>query len=196
MAWRGVTAVASACRAPRRATLISLNPCGILEVGTMNRALVWVVLLVAAASFPLRSAAAVAVGWTDPARFTDAEDWNTAAGDVVRSLARQLEAVAQRELGPGADVRITLLDVDRAGTVRFNLPNMIRVMHGGADFPCIELEYALTVNGHSASGRERVCDRNYLRRADFDWSPNDPLVYEKRMLTEWLRKRAVQLRGM
>jgi hypothetical protein len=162
----------------------------------MNRALFPVLLLVAAAAFPLRSGAAVTVGWSDPVRFTDAEDWNTGAGEVVVALARQVETVAQRELGPGADVRITLLDVDRAGTVRFNLPNMIRVMHGGADFPCIELEYALTVSGHSATGRERVCDRNYLRRADFDWSPNDPLVYEKRMLTEWLRKRAAQLRAM
>lgn len=134
--------------------------------------------------------ASVTVTYSDPARFTDAEDRSTQAEDVVSALARELETVGNRVVAPGTDLRIRILDIDRAGSPRLNLPNEIRVMNGRADFPCVELAYSLAAGDRTIrSARERVCDLNYLRRADLRYMSNDPLAYEKRMLSTWMRSR-------
>jgi hypothetical protein len=138
------------------------------------------------------AAAAVSVSYGDPDRFTDAADRNTDPRDVATSLADHLNALGQRYLRPGDDLRVRILDVDRAGSPRLNLPTEIRVVRGDSDFPCIDIGFDLVSNGRSvASGRERVCDRNYLtfRRVDRRYSPNDPLVYETIMLDDWFRNR-------
>ena len=51
------------------------------------------------------------------------------------SLARHLRTLGDRYLAPRDDLRITILNVDRAGTPRPNLPTGFRVMRGDSDFP-------------------------------------------------------------
>src|SRR5438270_6330765 len=126
------------------------------------------------------AAAGVSVTYANPDRFTDAADESSDPRDVAASLARHLTALGQRYLGADDDLRISILDVDRAGSPRRNLPTEIRVVRGDSDFPCIDLAFDLTSSGRTyAFGRERVCERNYLtfRRADLRYSPNDPLGY-------------------
>ena len=137
----------------------------------------------------LPAGAAVTVSYGEPTRFTDAEDRSTTAEDAAYALARQLEFAGNHVVDPTAELQIRILDIDRAGSPRMNFPSELRVMTGTADFPCVELAYSLTRSGYSVARRERVCDLNYLRRADLHFSSSDPLVYEKRMLTEWLRAR-------
>ena len=132
---------------------------------------------------------AVAVTYGDPDRFTDAGDRSNDPVKVAHSLADHLRRLGER-LPPGTDVKIEILDVDRAGRPRLNLPTEIRVMTGKADPPCIELRYEITTQGAAAPAqRERVCDLDYLRRLAPHYFQNDPLVYEKRMLDEWFAKR-------
>jgi hypothetical protein len=138
----------------------------------------------------LPASAAVVVSYGDPRRFTDAEDRSTTAEDAAFALARQLELAGDRLVDPATDLHIRIVDLDRAGSPRMNFPSEIRVMTGTADFPCVELSYSWSRSGSRVvSGRERVCDVNYLRRAELHFSSTDPMVYEKRMLTEWLRAR-------
>jgi hypothetical protein len=56
--------------------------------------------------------------------------------------------------------------------------------------PCIDLNYTLDAgNKASQPRRERVCDPDYLRSLEPQYSEHDPLVYEKRMLEHWFRAR-------
>jgi hypothetical protein len=151
----------------------------------MNR----VFLLLVGGLLALPAGGAVTVSYGDPTRFTDAEDRSVTAEDATSALAGQLQLAGHRLIDPATDLHIRILDMDRAGAPRMNFPSELRIMTGTSDFPCVELAYTVVRSGRSSSGRERVCDVNYLRRADLHFSPNDPMVYEKRMLTDWLRAR-------
>ena len=134
--------------------------------------------------------AAVTVTYGDPDRFTDAGDrWNDPV-KVAQTLAEQLRKLGDQVLPPGTDVRIEILDLDRAGRTAMNLPTEIRVVNGKNDMPCIDLRYTVETAGTaSAPRRERLCDPEFLRSLEPRYSEHDPLVYEKRMLDEWFRAR-------
>jgi len=129
----------------------------------------------------------------DPDLYVDTSDRGSDPRDVVMSLAAHLRELGDRYIPPSDDLRIKILDVDRAGTPRPNLPTGFRVMRGDSDFPCIELDFRLSSGASSVqSAHERVCDRNYLRRTDrpgLRYSSHDPLVYDKIMLDDWFRVR-------
>jgi hypothetical protein len=147
-------------------------------------------LLPAASLFALPIHAAVAVTYSDPDRMTDAGDRNNDPRKVMLALEEHLKKLGERYLPPSANLNIEVLDLDRAGRPRMNLPSEIRIMTGKADFPCIELRYTLEVDGKAAqSKKERVCDNDYLRPLGARGDEHDPLVYEKRMLDEWFRQR-------
>ena len=135
--------------------------------------------------------AAVTVSYGDPDRFTDAGDSNNDPRQIMLTLERHLKELGDRYLPPQSNLKIEVLDLDRAGRPRMNLPTEIRIVNGKVDMPCIELNYTLEVDSKVAqSRRERVCDPDFLRPMDSSkYSEHDPLVYEKRMLEQWFRKR-------
>src|SRR6202790_3717180 len=127
--------------------------------------------------------AAVTVSYGDPDRFTDAGDANNDPRQVMLSLERFLKELGDRYLPPQSNLKIEVLDLDRAGRPRMNLPTEIRIVNGKTDMPCIELSYILEEGGKVLQARrERVCDPDFLRNLEPQYSENDPLVYEKRML--------------
>ena len=134
--------------------------------------------------------AAVTVSYGDPDRFTDAGDRNNDPRKIMLTLAQHLKALGDRYLPPQSNLKIEVLDLDRAGRPYMNLPTEIRIVTGKTDMPCIELSYTLE-SGDKAlrSRRERVCDPDYLRTLEPRYSEHDPLVYEKRMLERWFRER-------
>jgi hypothetical protein len=132
--------------------------------------------------------AAVTVTYGDADKFTDAGDRNTDPRKVMQALKNHLEALGAKHL-PNGNVSIEVLDLDRAGRPRMNLPTEIRVMSGKGDMPCIDLRYSL--NG-APYVKERVCDPEFLRPLPFSYDQHDPLVYEKRMLDEWFERRFVK----
>ncbi len=72
-----------------------------------------------------------------------------------------------------------------------DVPSEIRIITGKADLPCIELRYTLEVDNSRVLQwrRERACDPGYLRPLQPRYDEHDPLVYEKRMLEQWVRQR-------
>ena len=152
------------------------------------------------ASVTPQAFAAVSVSSSgDPDLFIDAADQGSDPRAVVAELVGHLRGLADRYVAPGNDLRIRILNVDRAGTPSPNLPTGFRVMRGTSDFPCIELDFRLSSGGSIVqSGQERVCDRNYLRRTDgpgMRYSSHDPLVYDKIMLDNWFQTRFGTARG-
>ena len=137
--------------------------------------------------------AAVTVSYGDPDRFTDAGDRNNDPRKIMLTIERYLRQLGERYLPPQSNLKIEVLDLDRAGRPRMNLPTEIRIVSGKADMPCIELNYTLEADNRVLqSRRERVCDPDYLRSLEPQYSEHDPLVYEKRMLEEWFRERFVK----
>ncbi len=148
-------------------------------------------LLAAALAAPAQAAVTVTVTG-DPDRFADAGDRNSDPRKVVQDLARYLKSLGDKNLPAGTNLTIEILDLDRAGRPRMNMPTEIRIMTGKADAPFIDLRYSLEKGGRVAkAARERVCDMDYLRPAPLRSDQHDPLVYEKRMLEEWFRERFV-----
>jgi len=134
--------------------------------------------------------AAVTVTYANPDRFTDAGDRNSDPVSVMKDLEQHLRSLGDRYLPPNANLKIEVLDVDRAGRPRMNLPTEIRIVTGKGDMPCIDLRYTLEMDGKVAqSNKERVCDNDYLRPAGPRYNEHDPLAYEKRMLETWFQER-------
>jgi Protein of unknown function (DUF3016) len=150
-----------------------------------RHAMVWVAFV----ALPLH--AAVTVSYGDPDRFTDAGDRNTDPRQAMLSLEQHFKKLGDRYLPPHTNLKIQVLDLDRAGRPAGNLPTEIRIITGQADMPCIELAYTLEADGKELqSGHERVCDPGYLSRPlGPPYDEHDPLVYEKRMLEQWFRKK-------
>lgn len=128
--------------------------------------------------------AGVTVTHSDPAKFTDIEDKASDPERTMREFKAHLEALGAR-YSPGKNVNIEVFDIDRAGRPR--LRHEVRVMTGKADFPCIDLASGL--EGASMK-RERVCDLDYLRSLPPPYHSGEALVFEKRMLDDWYRRRA------
>ena len=132
----------------------------------------------------------VDVTYDEPDRFTDAADRNADPRHIAEDLRTHLQMLDRRYPGAGRQLRIHILDIDRAGRPRDNMPTELRVMNGKADWPCIELEWWVQgAIGESPHRRARICDIDYLSRPTGRYSEHDPLVYEKRMLDGWFAAR-------
>jgi hypothetical protein len=136
-----------------------------------------------AASMPVL--AAVTVTNSDPNKFTDVEDKNSSPDQVMGELKAHLEKLGERYLAAETNVNVEVFDVDRAGRPRMGR-NDIRIMTGRSDFPCIDL--ASGAEGQTQK-REKVCDLDYLRSLPPPYNAGESLVFEKRMLDEWFKKR-------
>jgi hypothetical protein len=145
--------------------------------------------LVLSAFAILPAAAAVNVRYGNPDHFSDAGDRNNDPVKLMKNFAEFMKGLG-KYLPPGTDVDIEVLDLDRAGRTRMNLPTEMRVMNGKADPPCMDLRYSVKRDGHAGEPRkERLCDTDYLRPLGPRDSQHDALVYEKRMFEEWFRQR-------
>jgi len=144
---------------------------------------------------PLAAQAAVEVTFTNPDKYIDARPrGHTGTKDrdaALVKLRQHLEKQGERLLKSGQDLKIEVLDVDLAGRVDWWRTHLhdIRIMRN-VDSPAMKVRYTLTENGTVlASGEEWMRDLSYLNGITAVANSNDPLKYEKTMLTDWLRKR-------
>lgn len=145
-------------------------------------------LLVCAAG--AASAGTVDVQLINPARYSDAGNAAWEEQDNAQALARHLQALGQKWLPAGQQLKVELLDIDLAGTVRYGGREPVRVARGGADFPRMHLRYTLQAPGRAAvSGEEHLADLDYTRRIGQHRAAREDLFYEKRMLEDWFRQR-------
>jgi hypothetical protein len=141
-------------------------------------------------------AGSVNVTFVNTANFTDA---GTTAFDEqanLRTLAVHLEKLGQRWLPAGQVLKIEVLDVDLAGSLRSQRDgSQLRVLRGGADWPRITLRYALEENGKLLrSGEEQVSDMTYAQGMT-GHRDSTSLYYEKRTLDTWFRARFAEGRA-
>ncbi len=135
------------------------------------------------------AAGTVSVSFANASSYTDAgaTRWDEDAN--LKVLADHFQSLGKRYLRDGEVLKVEVLDVDLAGTIRpwrrggFE----VRVIKGGADWPRVGLRYALEVNGQSVrNAQESVIDMNYARGL-VGARRSEALYYEKNMLEKWFK---------
>lgn len=137
----------------------------------------------------LAQAGTVQVSYASPERFADAG--HGAQAQTVRdTLTQQFERLGQRWLPATQTLRVTVTDIDLAGTAEpGRTADDLRVLKGGADWPRIALHYTLLEGERVlADGDEALAELDYLAH------PAPPgatqaLPYETRLLERWFRER-------
>jgi hypothetical protein len=143
------------------------------------------------------ASAAVTVAFSHPENFRDMPFSPRDRDDVLKELGDHF-AYLGKDLPPGQDLRIEVIDLDLAGELRPNFRGRqdIRILRGGADWPRMQLRYTLESNGHVIrSGEDALSDMMYLNRLP-RYADGDMLRYEKRMIDDWFKQKfAVGKRG-
>jgi hypothetical protein len=154
----------------------------------------WV--LAALAALPVSAwAASASVTFVNPEKFTDIARYadEPEAAHTRTEIERFIKQLAARRLPAEQALQVEVLDVNRAGMLepwRFRAYD-VRVMRS-ATWPSMKLRYRLVLGDQVlASGEETISDMNYLQRPD-PYPTEDPLRYEKRMLSEWFQNRLVE----
>ena len=136
------------------------------------------------------AAGTVEVAFADITNFTDIGKYGLEEQQNADALARHLQLLGQRMLPAGHVLKVEVLDVDMAGTVRETRKGTLRTVKGGADFPSIRLRYTLQAPGQPArSGEEHLSDIHYTSGVP-GHQRHQELYYEKRLLEKWMAKLA------
>jgi hypothetical protein len=123
--------------------------------------------------------------------FSDAGRGRVEREAHVQELARHLQRLAAQGLPANQALKVELLDVDLAGTVRpsSRTGQELRIVRGGADWPKLSLRYTLSRDGQVLrSGEDSLSDLNYSQRGGFG-SGSQSLQSEKRLLADWFDSR-------
>jgi hypothetical protein len=152
---------------------------------------IWVLsgALAGAVAGSAQAAGAVEVSFIEPAHYTDAGRNPSDVRSNEVTLEQFIRNLGKRYLADGQVLKIDVLDVDLAGTVRPARGSGLdlRIVRGSADMPHIRLRYALTDGGVVVkTAEETLTDLNYARHTS-DYATSDPLRHEKRMLSDWFK---------
>ncbi|MEJ0016553.1 MAG: DUF3016 domain-containing protein [Acetobacteraceae bacterium] len=150
---------------------------------------------VPAAAGPV-AAGPVAVAFDHPETYTDATLYGghglKAEQPALDAIAQYLERLGARYLAPDQTLSIEVLNVDLAGQYEpwRALSYDVRILRDIYP-PRITLRYRLSEAGRTlVEGREVVSDINYLANG-VARQDQDPLRYEKAMLSNWFQARLV-----
>jgi hypothetical protein len=135
------------------------------------------------------ASAAVSVVYDHPEKFYDLPFATWERDEMLGQITDHFQQLG-KALPQGQDLRIDVTDFDPAGRL---IPNAragrdLRVLTGRADWPRMELRYAVEQNGQVIkSGEAKLADMNYQQGA-ISISDSEPLRYEKRMIDDWFDK--------
>jgi Protein of unknown function (DUF3016) len=131
------------------------------------------------------ASAEVSVNFIEPGRFTDLPFTEWDRKEVLKELTEHFTKLGAR-LPPGQNLRIDVKDVDLAGRMYPSRRGQdLRVIRDGAEWPRIDLHYAIESNGQVVrSGDAQLRDMAFMQHIG-RYSDGDSLRYEKQMIDEW-----------
>jgi hypothetical protein len=149
-------------------------------------------LLVLAAG---NASAAVSVTWIHPENFHDLPFPTWERNEMLDQISDHFKKLGAN-LPPGQDLRIEITDFDPAGRLvpSIRLGRDLRVISGRADWPRMDLRYAVEQNGQVIkSGEAQLKDMNYQQTFSH-YFDSEPLRYEKQMIDDWFDKTIAPVR--
>jgi len=141
------------------------------------------------------ASAAVNVTWIHPENYHDLPFPGAERKEMLEQIADHFKKLGAN-LPPGQDLRIEITDFDPAGRLipSIRLGRDIRVMTGRADWPRMDLRYAIEQNGQVVkSGESQLQDMNYQQTVTH-YFDSEPLRYEKQMIDAWFIKTIAPIR--
>ena len=139
----------------------------------------------------------VSVVFVKPETFTDAgySKNERSSPAILLQLQRFIVETAARQLPESLSLEVKITNIDLAGDFElFRGPQFDHVRVNKSIYPPrIALEFRVfdASNQTIRQSKRELTDLDYQLRIDY--SPNDPLRYEKEMLRDWLR---AELRGL
>jgi hypothetical protein len=129
------------------------------------------------------------VTYQNPANYADIPFPQWERDEVLRGLTEHFEKLA-RNLPEDQQLQVEVTDLDLAGrlipSVRYGRD--IRVLRGGADWPHLDMRFAVTQGDQVLkSGEAKLADMAYLNRIAHYYD-GDELRYEKQMIDDWFYK--------
>jgi hypothetical protein len=135
------------------------------------------------------ASAAVSVTWIHPENFHDLPFPTVDRNEMLDQISDHFKKLGEN-LPPGEDLRIEITDFDPAGRLipSARLGRDLRVLSGRADWPRMDLNYAIERNGQVIkSGQSQLQDMNYQQTYNH-YFDSEPLRYEKQMIDDWFVK--------
>lgn len=131
------------------------------------------------------ASAEVSVNFIEPGRFTDLPFTEWDRKEVLKELTEHFTKLGAR-LPPGQNLRIDVKDVDLAGRMYPSRRGQdLRVIRDGAEWPRIDLHYAIESNGQVVRSVDaQLRDMAFMQHIG-RYSDGDSLRYEKQMIDEW-----------
>ncbi len=146
-------------------------------------------LLSCAIAGPACAAGTVTVAFVNPTKYSDAGTTRWEEDANLKVLGDYFQTLGRRFLRDGEVLKLDVLDVDLAGSVRPSRRSgsEVRIVKGRADWPRIALRYSLEVNGNPVRSEEvTVADLNFTHGLA-RYRESEPLAYEKHMLEKWFK---------
>lgn len=135
------------------------------------------------------ASAAVTVTYDHPDKFYDLPFSESDRNEVLDQVTDHFKELG-KNLPAGQDLNIVVTDFDPAGRLipNFRAGRDIRVLHGSADWPRMDLHYSVVQNGQEIkSGDAKLADMNYQQTFN-QYFDDEPLRYEKQMIDDWFDK--------
>lgn len=149
-------------------------------------------LLALAAS---NASAAVTVTYIKPETFHDLPFATWERDELLQQISDHFVKLG-KWLPQGQDLRIEVTDFDPAGRLYPNTRGgkELRVLTGTADWPRMDLRYAIEQNGQVIkSGEAKLSDMNYQQNFNH-YFDSEPLRYEKEMIDNWFDQTIAPIR--
>ena len=137
----------------------------------------------------------VQVSWASPDKLSEIKDNQMARGwlrpeEWMRQLSSELRRAGERTLPNGQQLQVTINDIKLAGSFEpWRRPGQedVRILKDIYP-PRVDLHYKLLASDGSTirEGDSKLRDSAYLMRSDIH--STDPLRFDKRLLSEWVRK--------
>jgi hypothetical protein len=122
-----------------------------------------------------------------PERFADLATNRSQEVETMNALGAYVQQLASA-LPADQVLRVDVLDVDLAGTMRPTRRGNVRVNNGLSDAPMIHLRYTLQAGGQVVrTGEDRLVDVDYTHTTG-SWRATSQFYYEKRMLADWFAR--------
>lgn len=140
--------------------------------------------------------AAVTVTYVHPENFYDLPFATSEREEMLGQITDHFTKLGEN-LPAGQDLHIDVTDFDPAGR---RVPNArsgqdLRILNGRADWPRMELHYAIEQNGQVVkSGDAKLADMNYQQNFN-QYFDTEPLRYEKQMIDDWFAKTIAPIKG-
>jgi hypothetical protein len=133
----------------------------------------------------------VTVNFQNPDSYTDARD--SANGPTSQyyldELGKHLKEVAGRRLATGQKLTVTFNDIDLAGDIPPGRMNDVRVIRE-IYIPHMKLHFQLqdAAGAVIKDGDRQLSDLNYMQSVMPIIGQNEPLRYDKALLSDWVKK--------